>query len=84
MQVAAKKRKGQILVAAPSNVAVDQLAEKIEATGLQVVRVAARAREAIASPVLHLTLHYQAGYPFLIKKHFSPASSVFFLHLVFL
>eukprot|EP00884_Botryococcus_braunii_P001756 jgi/Botrbrau1/11581/Bobra.247_1s0002.1 len=61
VQVAAKRRKGQILVAAPSNVAVDQLAEKIEATGLRVVRVSARAREAIASPVQHLTLHYQVA-----------------------
>jgi regulator of nonsense transcripts 1 len=50
----------QVLVCAPSNVAVDQLAEKIEKTGLRVVRVAARSRESVASPVEHLTLHYQA------------------------
>ena len=36
---------GQVLVAAPSNVAVDHLAEKIAATGLRVVRVLARSRE---------------------------------------
>ena len=48
-----------MLVAAPSNVAVDHLAEKIEATGLKVVRIAARSREDLASPVEHLTLHYQ-------------------------
>jgi regulator of nonsense transcripts 1 len=65
VQVAGKKRKGQVLVAAPSNVAVDQLAEKIEATGLRVVRVSARAREAIASPVQHLTLHHQVCPPHL-------------------
>lgn len=46
-------------MAAPSNVAVDHLAEKLDATGLKVVRVAARSREAISSNVEHLTLHYQ-------------------------
>jgi regulator of nonsense transcripts 1 len=49
----------QVLVAAPSNVAVDHLAEKIAATGLRVVRIAAKSREAVASSVEHLTLHYQ-------------------------
>lgn len=49
----------QVLVAAPSNVAVDHLAEKLDQTGLKVVRVAARSREAISSNVEHLTLHYQ-------------------------
>ena len=51
----------QVLVAAPSNVAVDHLAEKIAATGLRVVRIAAKSREAVASSVEHLTLHYQAS-----------------------
>ena len=55
----ARQAQGQVLVVAPSNVAVDQLAEKIEATGLKTVRISARSREAIASPVEHLTLHYQ-------------------------
>ena len=45
-----------ILVTAPSNVAVDHLAEKIAATGLTVVRVVARAREGVASSVEHLSL----------------------------
>ena len=49
----------QVLVAAPSNVAVDQLAEKIELTGLKVVRIAAKSRETIMSSMEHLTLHYQ-------------------------
>jgi regulator of nonsense transcripts 1 len=49
----------QVVVAAPSNVAVDQLAEKIAATGLKVVRLCAKSREAVVSPVEHLTLHYQ-------------------------
>lgn len=46
-------------MAAPSNVAVDQLAEKLHLAGLKVVRIAARSREEVASPCEHLTLHYQ-------------------------
>ncbi|KAF0983917.1 hypothetical protein FDP41_007832 [Naegleria fowleri] len=53
------KNKHRVLVCAPSNVAVDQLAEKIHATGLKVVRLCARSREAVNSPVDFLTLHYQ-------------------------
>jgi len=49
----------QVLVCAPSNVAVDQLTEKIHATGLKVVRMCAKSREAVSSPVEFLTLHYQ-------------------------
>jgi regulator of nonsense transcripts 1 len=55
----AKQGQGQVLVCAPSNVAVDQLAEKISAAGLKVVRLCAKSREAVSSPVEHLTLHYQ-------------------------
>ncbi|KAJ6794198.1 regulator of nonsense transcripts 1-like protein [Iris pallida] len=55
----AKQGQGQVLVCAPSNVAVDQLAEKISSTGLKVVRLCAKSREAVSSPVEHLTLHYQ-------------------------
>ncbi|KAF3563755.1 hypothetical protein DY000_02013652 [Brassica cretica] len=43
----AKQGEGQVLVCAPSNVAVDQLAEKISATGLKVVRLCAKSREAV-------------------------------------
>ena len=57
----ARQHQGQVIVCAPSNVAVDQLAEKIELTGLRVVRVAAKSREALRSSVEHLTLHYQAA-----------------------
>ncbi len=46
-----------ILVCAPSNVAVDQLTEKIDATGVRVVRIAAISREHIESNVDHLALH---------------------------
>lgn len=53
---------GQVLVCAPSNVAVDQLTEKIHATGLRVVRLMAKSREAVASPVEFLTLHHQIRY----------------------
>ncbi|KAH3714585.1 regulator of nonsense transcripts 1 [Pelomyxa schiedti] len=49
----------QVLVCAPSNVAVDQLTEKIHAAGLKVVRLCAKSREAVSSPVLFLTLHHQ-------------------------
>jgi regulator of nonsense transcripts 1 len=63
--------RGQVLVCAPSNIAVDQLTEKISKTGLKVVRLSAKSREAIYSPVSHLTLHEQVlkveGYPELKK-----------------
>jgi len=55
----ARQIKGKVLVCAPSNIAVDQLAEKISLTGLKVVRVVAKSREALSSPVEHLALHYQ-------------------------
>ena len=46
-------------MAAPSNVAVDQLAERVALTGLKVVRLMAKSREDVASSVETLTLHYQ-------------------------
>lgn len=52
---------GQVLVCAPSNVAVDQLTEKIHATGLRVVRITAKSREALDSSVAFLTLHRQVA-----------------------
>ncbi|XP_063933195.1 regulator of nonsense transcripts 1-like [Zophobas morio] len=55
----ASRNQGQVLVCAPSNIAVDQLAEKIHRTGLKVVRVCAKSREAIDSPVSFLALHNQ-------------------------
>ncbi|KAJ3132372.1 ATP-dependent helicase NAM7 [Physocladia obscura] len=57
----AKMNKGQILVCAPSNVAVDQLTEKIHKTGLKVVRMTAKSREELDSPVGFLTLHEQVN-----------------------
>ncbi|OON21747.1 hypothetical protein X801_02355, partial [Opisthorchis viverrini] len=56
----------KVLVVAPSNTAVDQLCEKISRTGLKVVRLCARSREALASPVSHLMLHVQAQH---VKGH---------------
>uniref|UniRef100_A0A7S0NU20 Upf1 domain-containing protein n=1 Tax=Calcidiscus leptoporus TaxID=127549 RepID=A0A7S0NU20_9EUKA len=55
----AKQSTGQTLVCAPSNVAVDQLTEKIHMTGLRVVRFCAKSRETVDSRVEYLTLHYQ-------------------------
>jgi regulator of nonsense transcripts 1 len=48
---------GQVLVTAPSNVAVDHLTERIAATGLRVVRLASKTRETTSSSVDHLCLH---------------------------
>lgn len=50
---------GPVLVCAPSNTAVDQLTEKIHRTNLKVIRVCAKSREAIDSPVSFLALHNQ-------------------------
>lgn len=50
---------GQVLVCAPSNVAVDQLCERVHRTGLKVVRITAKSREDVESPVGFLSLHEQ-------------------------
>ena len=54
-----KQTGGPVLVCAPSNIAVDQLTEKIHRTGLKCVRLCAKSREAIESPVSFLALHNQ-------------------------
>ncbi|KXT02804.1 hypothetical protein AC578_5396 [Pseudocercospora eumusae] len=54
-----KMNGGQVLVCAPSNVAVDQLCERIHITGLKVVRVTAKSREDAESNVGFLSLHRQ-------------------------
>ncbi|KAH9251065.1 hypothetical protein BASA81_011125 [Batrachochytrium salamandrivorans] len=56
-----RKKRGDfspVLVCAPSNVAVDHLAERINQTGVRVVRLSAKSREHIESKVEHLTLHH--------------------------
>ena len=55
----AKLKVGKVLVCAPSNIAADQLSEKVEKIGLKVVRVCAKSRESISSRVEHLSLHNQ-------------------------
>ncbi|KAG8760807.1 hypothetical protein FRC14_001835 [Serendipita sp. 396] len=57
----AKMNGGQVLVCAPSNVAVDQLTEKIHITGLKVVRLTAKSREELESSVAFLSLHRQVA-----------------------
>ena len=47
------------MVCAPSNIAVDQLTDKINGTGLKVVRLCARSRESVSSNVDYLSLHEQ-------------------------
>lgn len=54
-----KKKHDQVLVCAPSNIVVDQLAEKISQTHVKVVRLCSKSREAVSSSVEHLTLHSQ-------------------------
>ncbi|KFH05858.1 RNA helicase (UPF2 interacting domain) protein [Toxoplasma gondii MAS] len=56
------KEGGQVLVVAPSNVAVDQLAERINRTGLKVIRMYSKSREGASSSltsfcVENLALH---------------------------
>ncbi|KAF3013583.1 hypothetical protein G7054_g4727 [Neopestalotiopsis clavispora] len=55
----AKMNSSQVLVCAPSNVAVDQLCERINLTGLKVVRLTAKSREDVESSVSFLALHEQ-------------------------
>ncbi|CAD8124849.1 unnamed protein product [Paramecium sonneborni] len=54
-----QKQRGQILVCAPSNIVVDQLAEKINKTGVKVVRLCSKTRESVSTNIEFLTLHNQ-------------------------
>lgn len=54
-----KMTDGKVLVCAPSNVAVDQLCERVHRTGLKVVRLTAKSREDVESSVKFLSLHEQ-------------------------
>ncbi|KAH3677081.1 hypothetical protein WICMUC_001836 [Wickerhamomyces mucosus] len=51
-----KINKGRILVCAPSNVAVDHLASKLDSLGMNVIRLTAKSREDVESSVEHLSL----------------------------
>ena len=55
----AKATGNPVLVCAPSNVAVDQLCERIHKTGLKVVRLTAKSREDVETTVGFLSLHEQ-------------------------
>ncbi|OAA68701.1 regulator of nonsense [Niveomyces insectorum RCEF 264] len=55
----AKLNNSPVLVCAPSNVAVDQLCERVHRTGLKVVRLAAKSREDVETSVNYLALHEQ-------------------------
>lgn len=57
----AKLTRKKILVCAPSNVAVDHLAEKLDQLGLRVVRLIARLREDVESSSSPLALHNVVG-----------------------
>lgn len=53
------RQKIKILVCAPSNIVVDHLAEKINQTGVRVVRVCSKSRETVSTSIEPLTLHNQ-------------------------
>lgn len=55
----ARQHRGKVLVCAPSNIPVDQLAEKMHMCGLKVVRLFSRTRETISSHVSFLAMHEQ-------------------------
>lgn len=57
LKKASKSAKEKILVCAPSNVAVDHLADKISKQGVKVVRLTARSREDVESVLSPLSLH---------------------------
>lgn len=63
-----KQVKGEIMVCAPSKINVEQLSKENALNGLKVLRLVAKAWEAITSAARHLSLHYQL-------RHFSTANS---------
>jgi regulator of nonsense transcripts 1 len=69
----------QVLVCSPSNVAVDQLADRVEKTGLNVIRLYARSRESITSTIDHLALHNQVRQFALSSPQHSELHKLFLL-----
>ena len=69
----------QVLVCAPSNIAVDQLTMKIHKTGLKVVRLSAKSREAIESNVAFLALHNQVSQNIFQRLALDTEAKVLFL-----
>lgn len=66
-----KTHNDQVFVCAPSNVAVDHLAEKLHNLGLKVVRIMARSREDVESSVPFLSLSSQIHAAASSGSHFS-------------
>jgi regulator of nonsense transcripts 1 len=65
-------KSGRILVCAPSNTACDHLTGRLHLSGIKVIRMVAKSREDVASPVEGLTLHTRLkeaaqGYPEFLK-----------------
>ncbi|RHY40123.1 hypothetical protein DYB38_003221 [Aphanomyces astaci] len=60
---------GQVLVTAPSNIAVDHLTEKIASTGLKVVRLAAKSREAATEPECLIPIVQGAKHVVMVGDH---------------
>lgn len=54
------KTPGRILVCTPSNVAADEICNRIRMTGVNVVRLMALSKEDMPSPVEELCVHVQA------------------------
>ncbi|CUI14807.1 Hypothetical protein, putative [Bodo saltans] len=69
----------QVLVCSPSNVAVDQLADRVEKTGLNVIRLYAKSRESISSTIDHLALHNQVRQFALSSPQHSELHKLFLL-----
>ncbi|RQM27333.1 hypothetical protein B5M09_013148, partial [Aphanomyces astaci] len=64
-----KQNNGQVLVTAPSNIAVDHLTEKIASTGLKVVRLAAKSREAATEPECLIPIVQGAKHVVMVGDH---------------
>ena len=64
-----KATNAKVLVCSPSNVAVDQLCEKLNQAKLNVVRLTAKSREHVASTVSYLSVHTIADKTTMSKEY---------------